>query len=340
MEKGKETWPLGLSNEMDAILRINLEDWFNFVSPRSQDMQPLLIDMKQEAEVIQKLVTAIKERLPESFSPYLAERLPLNISLATKAFNRISIVRRAFEGTPSRNYFANDLVAALFEIHDVKEKLYYLLQIQDTLSRSGNEFDGVVAEAREKLSIIEQETATVKQLSAEAQDVMPILRSIAGGGGVVHNADRFDEERKHHEASAKDWLYATAAFFGLIALLLVRFYIDAEDLKKAKGADDFLHFAVFRVATISLLLSAAIWTSKSYRAHKHNATLNRHRANALASFQLFAAATKDDQTKNAVLLAATKCIFDPQPTGYSSGDTDSPAPIQVMEFFKSGGGKG
>ena len=54
--------------------------------------------------------------------------------------------------------------------------------------------------------------------------------------------------------------------------------------------------------------------------------VNGHRQNALTTFQTFvkAAGDEDKETKNAVLLEATRCIFSPMSTGYLGGDQETP----------------
>jgi hypothetical protein len=82
-----------------------------------------------------------------------------------------------------------------------------------------------------------------------------------------------------------------------------------------------------------------IWTGRIYRAYKHNAVVNRHRANALATFEAFAKAASDMETKNAVLLQATQCIFAPQQTGYVSGEPETTMP-PVLEIVRNLGKPG
>jgi len=89
-----------------------------------------------------------------------------------------------------------------------------------------------------------------------------------------------------------------------------------------------------KIFIFSILLSAAVWCGKTYRAYRHNAVVNRHRQNALATFEAFAKAASDVETKNAVLLQATQCIFSPQQTGYVSGEPESALP-PVLEIVRN-----
>jgi hypothetical protein len=63
---------------------------------------------------------------------------------------------------------------------------------------------------------------------------------------------------------------------------------------------------------------------RTYRAHRHNYVINKHRQNALQTFRAFSQqANADPATKSAVLLQATQCIFAPQATGYTTQEADS-----------------
>jgi len=52
-----------------------------------------------------------------------------------------------------------------------------------------------------------------------------------------------------------------------------------------------------------------ILASKTFLSHKHNAIVNRHRQNALMTFNALAAATKEDAAKDVILTHARGCIF-------------------------------
>jgi hypothetical protein len=78
--------------------------------------------------------------------------------------------------------------------------------------------------------------------------------------------------------------------------------------------------------------------AKNYRTHRHLVVVNQHRQSALRTFEAFIkAASGDDQTKNAVLLEATRCIFAPANTGYLGGEEENPS-NRIIEIFKTVGG--
>jgi hypothetical protein len=54
----------------------------------------------------------------------------------------------------------------------------------------------------------------------------------------------------------------------------------------------------------------------------------------LNTFKVFSQSTADEQTKNAVLLQATQCIFSAQPSGYTAQDSDPVATPQILEIVR------
>ena len=149
----------------------------------------------------------------------------------------------------------------------------------------------------------------------------------------------FANQAKKHEQMAWVWLVVTVALtiaFGGIFVWLLK------DLGSA-GSElplvlQNLFTKGFFLSLIYLLLNRCI---KNYTAEKHLETVNRHRQNALETFDAFAAAAEGDrETRDAVLLAATNCIFDANQSGYLAAKTsrsESTSPIQhVVKTIFSG----
>ena len=76
-----------------------------------------------------------------------------------------------------------------------------------------------------------------------------------------------------------------------------------------------IQVAVAKLVLFSFVYYVLVWLVRMYRAAAHNEVVNRHRFRAMRSFEKFVAATKDEQTKQAVLLRATESIFVHQSSG-------------------------
>ena len=92
---------------------------------------------------------------------------------------------------------------------------------------------------------------------------------------------------------------------------------------------------IFKKGSVLTLFYFALNRSlRNYTAQKHLEIVNRHRQNALETFDEFRDASKDNpETHDAVLLAATNAIFDANQSCYLSTKTkgtESVNPIQQV----------
>ncbi len=201
---------------------------------------------------------------------------------------------------------------------------------------------------------LEEYAAEGKQTLNELTTTLKSAKESAGLLGIVEHAKFFEQEALDHRSSARWWLWATlflaavatfaagwnfykieSLFTDVIAGKAASHPTNATDAKPDTGLE--IQLAVSKVIILSILLSAAIWTGKVYKANRHNFVVNRHRRNALSTFQTFATSASDAQTKNAVLLQATTCIFGPQNTGYISADKESEGYPQILEIIRGVG---
>lgn len=75
--------------------------------------------------------------------------------------------------------------------------------------------------------------------------------------------------------------------------------------------------------------------SRIYKALKHQITVNKHRANALKTFQAFVKAASNDNTRDAVLIETTRSIFANSPSGYlDTTDASSDSNTKILEIIK------
>ena len=65
----------------------------------------------------------------------------------------------------------------------------------------------------------------------------------------------------------------------------------------------------------------------------HQYSLNKHRANSLRTFKVFYESTDAPEIKNAILLAATKAVFESGDTGYVAKKDSSISPEIVTTIF-------
>lgn len=192
-------------------------------------------------------------------------------------------------------------------------------------------------EALASIETVQASTETsLRQLQAEAEEIVASMRRAAADVGVSVHAAHFAEQAKEHMAAGKWWLCATIAIAvaaaGVAAASFYYYFLRAPKIEPAQG----LQIIAAKLVLFSIFYFVMIWSSRNYRAHRHNYVAAKHRQNALSTFQAFVKATSDDTTRNAVLLRATEAIFSAGLSGYVPGEPEPQGSTQVLEIFRGG----
>lgn len=169
----------------------------------------------------------------------------------------------------------------------------------------------------------------------EVDEILDTIRKAAAKVGVSQHAIHFSGEAGIHHKASWWWLGATVVFgMGAAGYALWSFSGTPEPAEGTSLIGHYLHYGIPRILTLSVIFYALSLSVKNYMAHKHNEVINRHRQNALRTFEAFVKAASDNQTKDAVLLRATEAIFSPQGTGYISSDADARVPSTMLEVIR------
>lgn len=85
---------------------------------------------------------------------------------------------------------------------------------------------------------------------------------------------------------------------------------------------------IFAAIAYMLLLCA-----RNFLAHKHNSIVNKHRQNALLTFNALTEAAGNEERRDVILTYAAACIFTPQETGYTKGgSSEKPEmPVNIIQ---------
>lgn len=190
--------------------------------------------------------------------------------------------------------------------------------------RKGTDFERLEREGRETLAtqrkIVEDLETRSREAIDKMQSALQKVQQVAAEVGVAQHSVHFNNQSAFHRKSSRVWLVATIS----IAVITILFaWFSLHNMVSGDSVYQIVRFTISRVLIISLLSYTLIWAGKNFMAHKHNEVVNKHRQNALSTFETFVKATEDLETKNAVLLEATHCIFTLQTTGYLSKESES-----------------
>lgn len=167
-------------------------------------------------------------------------------------------------------------------------------------------------------------------------DVRESIKSAAEQTGVEKHARVFLDEANYFTKEAEKWqnrLFWAIGIIGIIAIAVL--LIPHKLISDSSNAAVAVQFTISKIVLFSAAFYVLSIINKNYKAYKHNSIVNKHRHNALTTFETFNAGTSDDQTKNAILLQTTQAIFNNQNTGYNDVDADADMSTKVFEIFKS-----
>ncbi len=202
-----------------------------------------------------------------------------------------------------------------------------LAKLEETLAKASELYD------KGKTSIDDK--------ARQIDDALNAARTAAAKAGAAVFTQDFLNEAEKIEDSATTWLtVAGGCGVGALVLALISFFL----FQPAPNATVtyVVQHTVTKLVVVGGLITAAIWCGSMYRALRHQAAINKHRGNALKTFQAFVEAAGDRQEiKDAVLLETTRSIFAVAPTGFLNAtetNVDSgPKIADTLKAFGKGG---
>ncbi len=203
---------------------------------------------------------------------------------------------------------------------------------------SGNDLSVQQAKLEQLTSELEKKTKETEekgvQYLKQLEETLKSAEEAAAKVGVSRHSQIFMTESNEHEEQARAWLKWTVGVLIAIVVASILFIFLFPDSKATNA--EIIQFSIAKIVVLSALFYGLSICNRNYKAHRHNATLNKHRQNALSTFETFAkAAGTDNQTKNAVLIEATHTIFSNQQTGYLNSEKDNDSSNRIVEIIKN-----
>ena len=216
------------------------------------------------------------------------------------------------------------------QLADAYDPAYNTLSphISYSLHRSAD-FQRLDADARSTLQGIKDEAATIQtELAAQKTDAEEILndvREIAAEQGVTQQAIYFQQESAGHDTNADKWEKRTIQIAGALALFAVAsIFLHKWEWIAPQNTFEIVQLVTSKILIFAVLTYMLVLSAKNYLNHKHNSIVNKHRQNALMTYKAMVDATDDPGSREAILIQAASCIYNPQSTGYAPG-SDTPA---------------
>ena len=272
-------------------------------------------DLLAVYEMLQEILTAPREWLI-GLSKDNVQQVKNNLQQLLDRFLEI----QSFDSQTSREQYKRVLQEILVFCDDAKQLLgpivaYLKSKRAEQLETQVNaNVANTVTDAVEKLNA---ETDRLQKQSDQVEQLKNQMENLLAEESVSKHEKIFEEQANKHKQVAFWWLLSTV---GLIIGFGFIFYWLFNALKlggtELVGVLQNIFTKGFFLSLVYLVLNRSI---KNYTAEKHLEVVNRHRQNALRTFNAFVSSTGENQeTRDAVLLAATNAIFDANQSGYLS----------------------
>jgi len=268
---------------------------------------------------------------------YISERLEgLNLNSPKYPLEYSSELSDKQKEVALRNSFQNIEVSRLIE--DLDKELNHFYSIIESAIQLifSKKFSGLGKELESFREIIENLNTGIAEKEKEAQRLLTTISQLPTKQHIDSYSKMFEIQADSFKKTSEKWLIGVASCLGGIVLvaivsLIIFMFVDFSE----KSVSQIVQINISKVLLITVLFYGLAICNKNYKSSKHHEILNMHRSNALASFQAFAESpSADSDTKNAVLLEATKTIYGIQQTGYVPAENDD-SPNKVVELIQT-----
>lgn len=339
--------PERLKHRLEAITKI---DFNNLVTPEFMEHLERMVDVTASRGVSKQIGATQVILKPAVELAGQVDNLPLDL-LPPQILNDIDdVAKDLLEGVEILNK-ERDAEAISVSLQEIGRALQSLEQrckdfctrvfpIYSYLSFRADSFRAGIAQIDETLrnarERTDQELKAVEKSKAELDSIVQVARDTAAQAAVSHHAQEFGKIAQEHIDASRQWLKASIGLiFTTIAVALLSLFLLPP--LGALNEPATIQRLITKIIVASILYYAAIWAAKNYKTHRHLAVVSLHRQSALKTFEAFVkASSSDEQTKNAVLLEATRCIFAPSNTGYLGSEEENPS-SRIIEIFKNVG---
>ena len=213
------------------------------------------------------------------------------------------------------------------------EKLTRWIPVASSLQpgRAGALLDDISKQAEEAIDRINHFARSAEQSAAGAAKA-------AERAGLSSESEHFGNQADEHRRAGRVWLVCVVLLTfaaASIAWRTMSWLSTAGD--RADSTASVVAYSVGKAALLTIAFTALLFAMRTFRSHQHNYVINKHRANAIKSFQAFASSpAADDATRAAVLLQAANCIYSHQSSGYTGRpEAESPQISGIAELVRA-----
>lgn len=189
------------------------------------------------------------------------------------------------------------------------------------------DFNGLDTQARAAVKSIEDKSAAMElsldERKIQLDDLETQLRSTLAEQGVSQQAKYFKDEAEQHKATAVVWGNRTWRWaLAVTVVAIASFFTHRIPWIAPTNVVEAIQFVASKVLLIGALTFMMIRSARNYRASRHNEVTNRHKQNALLTFNALVEAGATPETRNTVLNHAAASIYAQPDSGYTNASAD------------------
>ena len=258
-------------------------------------------------------------------------------SRANEDFNRLDAILKFDPNQSTPQSQRDGLIVDLANQYEPAFDILYQM-ISYSAARS-TDFKGLESQARSAAQEIQDRAGVLmtelQKSKSDADAVLAEIRKVAAEQGVSQQAIHFANEATSHETQSKFWLKCTAGAAGTLLLwAIVSLFLHKWAFLSPNSTYESVQLAMSKALIFGVVSFATYLCAKNFLSHKHNAIVNKHRQNALATYRAIVEASNGQANSDIILSQAAACIFSPQSTGYTSGKpVDGATAKSVVEFL-------
>ena len=264
--------------------------------------------------------------LPDSFAEQIR-------SQADADFNRFQEILEFETTVGNPNEVRDQLIQQIQNAYDATfSTLHPLISYGSSVTLDVQRMEN---EARAMIQSVQDHTeGIVKELSDtrdQAQGILDDIRKVAAEQGVSQQAIHFKEESESHAEQSEHWRKRTIKLaLGLGGYALLTFFLHKIPWIQPETTIQTIQLVASKILVFVVISYMLFLSARNFMSHKHNAIVNKHRQNALATFQALVDAAHEEANQDVILTHASACIFSPQDTGYSKSGSSSSASDQSV----------
>jgi hypothetical protein len=332
-----------LEQEVQARKKLkDLLDGLNSIDPDSLARTDILgqaLSFQSGVPIFRRTLALFRELSECNLDETSFSRLNQLADISQSVWNQFQAIKSfSVEQNPANPTGRRDQL--LNELRDAWDNYYAVVTPQIAYSKGrATDYSALEREARGTLSLMKDLTTSLTTEKdkgiAEIQGALERVRRAAAEAGVAQHAIHFSQESQRYQREAWWWLAASVLFAGgTVAYALIGLSAHLVGLGETATVARVVQAVIPRIIVISILSFGLVWAARNYSASRHNLVVNRHRQNALSTFETFVKAAGDAQTKDAVLIQATQSIFSAQPSGFIRNDPE-PGSNQIVEIVRN-----